>query len=62
MGTLKLQIHTPDELKKLDRTALRILEDIGIKVEHEPLRRKLKKASAMVNLQHRNCQFATSNG
>ena len=49
MASLKVNLLSKEEIEKTHQVALRILEEIGVKVEHEAMCQKLKKAGAKVD-------------
>lgn len=49
MASLTVNLLTKEEVEKTHRTALRILEEVGVKVEHEAICQKLRKAGAKVD-------------
>lgn len=49
MGHLNIGLHSEDELERTHQTALRVLAEVGVKVEHEGLCHTLKRAGAKVD-------------
>ena len=49
MASLKINLLSQEEIERTHQVALRILEEVGLKVEHEAICQKLKKAGAKVD-------------
>lgn len=49
MSELKISMHSKADLDQIHQTALKILEEVGVKVEYKPIYLKLKKAGAVVD-------------
>ena len=49
MASLKVNLLSKEEIEKTHQVALRILEEVGVKIEYEAICQKLKKAGAKVD-------------